>query len=248
MSESREARATQAATVPFDHPGSTDFAAVDLTPIERAQLNQIARTGSRQARRRARIVLARADGWSLKTIARREGLHRDSVRRSLLRFAQYGVAGLPHGNTGQANNCIFTPSERQEIHRRARLAPRLLGESFSTWSLYKLRDHLIRTGVVESISVERLRQLVAPERKQCEHWDRRRLLTTQLPAAHHSELHDLTEGEDAADTEWPGRGAPQAPRAERPSNLRRWLEPAGEAADVRAPSLPNPALQSARKP
>jgi len=145
---------------------------VELSPQQRAELERVVHDAPRQLAGRARVVLARADGQSLNTIAARVGLHRDSCRRWLLRYRTGGVPGLQHGNTGKPKNVIFSPSTCVEIRRRASSDPATLGESYPEWSLYKLRAHLIRHHIVESISVERLRQLLQDRSVDRRYWHR----------------------------------------------------------------------------
>lgn len=60
----------------------------------RAALDRIAAHDPERAARRARIVLAAADGAAVREIARREGVDRNTVRLWLRRFATEGTAGL----------------------------------------------------------------------------------------------------------------------------------------------------------
>jgi len=143
---------------------------IELSTTMRGELERIARDGPPNLARRARIVLARADGASLTVIAGMVSLHRDSVRRWVIRFRNRGLSGLRHGNAGRPKNVVFGESVREEIRRRAGMDPRALGEQFDSWSLYKLRDHLIRKGVVRSISVESLRLLLRAGQYSREHW------------------------------------------------------------------------------
>ncbi len=57
----------------------------------------------------------------------------------------------------------FTLPERQQIKKIALSRPTDLGRPFSTWSLTKLADHLVREGVVDDISHEDLRLLLREE-------------------------------------------------------------------------------------
>ncbi|HVN86183.1 MAG TPA: helix-turn-helix domain-containing protein [Candidatus Binatia bacterium] len=142
----------------------------DLSPALRAVLEQIARNGPAGLATRAKIVLARANGLPLKSIASAVGLHRDSVRRWIRRFAARGLAGLQHGNSGRPRNVTFDPRVCDEICSRATQSPASLGEPFDLWSLSKLRSHLIRRGIVRTISVERLRQLLDAGDCSRHHW------------------------------------------------------------------------------
>jgi transposase len=146
------------------------MAGLDLSTVQRTELEYIVRASAVPLRRRARVVLARAEGASLNVIAARLGLHRDTCRRWVVRYRARGVAGLRHGNTGKPKNVVFDAAACGEIRRRARMDPVALGESFPAWSLYKLRDHLVRHHVVRKISVERLRQLLRDAAIDRTHW------------------------------------------------------------------------------
>jgi len=163
----------------------------ELSGEARADLEQIVRDGPASVARRARIILERADGSSLATIARNAGLHRDSVRRWLKRYQCQGVTGLRHGNAGKARNVVFGDAVRDEIHRRASLPPVEQGENFRVWSLYKLRDHLVDRGVVETISVERLRQLLAVQPVSRQFWRPGTQLLPPLSAEARQRLAEL---------------------------------------------------------
>ncbi|HVN85245.1 MAG TPA: helix-turn-helix domain-containing protein, partial [Candidatus Binatia bacterium] len=134
-----------------------------LTAAVRADLARLAERPSSGLARRARLILARADGDSVRNIAQRLGIHRDTVARWLVRFDQRGLAGLRHGNLGKSRNRVFHAATHAEIRRCAGSDPRELGEAYSTWSLMKLRNHLIRRGVVRTISHEALRQILQLE-------------------------------------------------------------------------------------
>ena len=54
--------------------------------------------------------------------------------------------------------------ERQAVKKIALGRPGDYGQPFSTWSLTKLADHLVRKGVVDDISHEGLRALLREER------------------------------------------------------------------------------------
>ncbi|HUI24687.1 MAG TPA: helix-turn-helix domain-containing protein [Candidatus Kryptonia bacterium] len=159
-------------------------------------LEQIAHDGPPNLARRVRIVLARADGMALGPIAQSVGVHRDSVRRWIKRFCVRGLAGLQHGNAGKSRNVVFDAAVCAAIRRRASMAPAALGEPYTTWSLYKLRDHLVRHGVVRTISIERLRQLLNGGPYARDYWpdSARRAepapsASTTFAHAHHSPDH-----------------------------------------------------------
>lgn len=69
---------------------------VTLDAADRQTLEHLARCGRAEHRQvlRARIVLAAADGEPNAAIARRLGVHQDTVRKWRKRFGQQGMAGL----------------------------------------------------------------------------------------------------------------------------------------------------------
>ncbi|MBI4515119.1 MAG: helix-turn-helix domain-containing protein [Deltaproteobacteria bacterium] len=154
---------------------------IELDPNLRAELELIIKTGPPQLGRRVQIILARADGVSLNAIGGRVGMHRDSVRRWVLRFNHRGLAGLQHGNKGKPRNVIFNAATRAEIRRRADTNPLGLGEPFARWSLCKLRDHLVERGIVRTISVETLRLMLLSEPLSKVFWTPRQRVIEPLP-------------------------------------------------------------------
>jgi transposase len=116
--------------------------------------------GSPAQRQRAAIVIERRKGASITAIALRLRVHRDTVRRWLARHRRNGLAGLMHGNAHRERRRKFDEAACLAIREVACQDPRVLGENFAVWSLYKLRRHLLRAEVVKGISVERLRQLL----------------------------------------------------------------------------------------
>jgi transposase len=172
--------------------GESKTTRITLSLATRAQIERLACSSRSQPARWARIVLDHADGLSQSSIARRLGVHRDSVRRTLIRFRERGLAGLEHGNTGRPKNVVFGASIRAEILRRASISPTELGEPFAAWSLYKLRNHLMERKVVCSISVERLRQLLRDGSYSREHWPKPGRCIGPLSAEQRQALIDLT--------------------------------------------------------
>ena len=67
-----------------------------LSTEQRSELEGLVRAGTVEHRlaRRARMVLLRADGWSLAEIARQVGQGIKTVKRKLDRFLRLGMAGL----------------------------------------------------------------------------------------------------------------------------------------------------------
>jgi transposase len=86
----------------------------------------------------------------------------DRVREVIHNFNADGFDSLaPKYSGGRPPK--FTLPERAAIKKIALGRPTDYGEPFSTWSLTKLADHLVRKGVVDDISHEGLRALLREE-------------------------------------------------------------------------------------
>lgn len=137
-----------------------------LTEQEAQRLQRIVRRGGGSQSvvtwRRAMVVLASAQGQSVAVIANMVQTSEDRVREMIRTFNEVGMDSLhPHWSEGRP--ATFTPKVRARIIRIAVQRPEKFGLPFTTWSLAKLRDYLVRRRVVASISKERLRQILAEE-------------------------------------------------------------------------------------
>lgn len=137
-----------------------------LTEQEAQRLQRIVRRGggtqSVVTWRRAMVVLASAQGHSVPVIARMVQTSEDRVREMIRNFDEGGMESL-HPRWSEGRPATFTPKVRARIIRTAIQRPEKFGLPFSTWSVAKLRDYLIKRRVVPSISKERLRQILAEE-------------------------------------------------------------------------------------
>jgi len=131
-----------------------------LTPAVQAELEWLAGEAPSNVARHARIVLCRASGMSTPAVASAIGVHPNTVRNCIRRFESQGLRGLLHGSAGKPKNIAFSDAIRDEIARVAMHSPANAGEPYTRWSLRRLQVHLRRRGVVQSISVEGLRQLL----------------------------------------------------------------------------------------
>ncbi len=138
----------------------------------RAELHWIASEGSPSLSRHARIILARSEGRSLSETAKILDVDRATVRRWLLRFERDGMRGLMHASTGKTRKRRFNDTVRDAIARFAMASPVSAGEPFNHWSLRRLRQHVLRRGIVQEVSVEGLRQLLHGLPLPDEYWRR----------------------------------------------------------------------------
>lgn len=115
--------------------------------------------GDPQMRKRARIILLSAQGYTVPQISTQVGLHPINVRKWIHRFNDRGIAGLRSGKS-PGRPPRFSAEQRATIVRIARTDPKDLGLPFEHWSLQRLRRYLIQTGIVDSISAETVRQIL----------------------------------------------------------------------------------------
>lgn len=136
----------------------------ELSENEAKRLQRIVRRGAKDivTWRRATVVLASAQGQKISVIAKLVQTSEDRVREMIHNFNEAGMDSLfPRWSEGPP--ATFTPKVKARICRIARARPAKFGLPFSTWSLDKLRDYLVERRVVNTISKERLRQILAEE-------------------------------------------------------------------------------------
>jgi transposase len=125
-------------------PVSRHAMSIVLSGDERVELERRvrARTSSQQAARRARIVLAAAEGRQNKDIATELGIARGTIRQWRSRFAKSGLAGLldrPHCPPAR----LYGPEIQAKIVVLACQSPKLLGwEGQSHWSIRDLAIYI----------------------------------------------------------------------------------------------------------
>ncbi|MEJ5197786.1 MAG: helix-turn-helix domain-containing protein [Anaerolineae bacterium] len=129
-----------------------------LRPDEQAKLEALQKAeGDSELGKRVAIVLLSAQHRGVQEISMMVGLHPINVRKWIHRFNSMGLDGLyPRRSPGRPR--LFSDRQRQEIVRLARTSPTALGLNFSNWSLQRLRQELIRRGIVSEISAEAIRQ------------------------------------------------------------------------------------------
>ena len=131
-----------------------------ISVAEGQRLQRLARR-SRDAvtARRAAIVLCSAQEMSVPQISGTVFADPKHIRGVLRDFNERGFEALEAGKSpGRPRR--FTDAVRERIVELALSKPKELGKPFTHWSLPKLRDHLVKAGVVESISVETVRKIL----------------------------------------------------------------------------------------
>ncbi len=119
-------------------------------------------SGSVVTWRRAQMVLLSAQGMDVREIARVAFTSEDRVRAVINNFNDDGFDSLTPRYAG-GRPPTFTLPQRQQIKKIALSRPVDHGLPFSTWSLAKLAEFVVAEGVVDDISHEGLRVLLADE-------------------------------------------------------------------------------------
>jgi len=132
----------------------------DIGNAEGRRLQRLVR-GSRDRIkvRRAQVILASAQGSKVPDIARRLYFSAAHVRTIIKSFNADGFDALAP-KYGVGRPAKFSEEQCSLIVETALCPPDLLGQPFTRWSLAKLRDFIIAERVVESISLETLRQML----------------------------------------------------------------------------------------
>ena len=132
----------------------------DIEIAEGRRLQRIVRSDKNRIKiRRAQIVLASAQGSRVPDIAQRLYFSQDHVRTVIKAFNADGIEGLTPNYCG-GRPPKFSEEQRSLIRETALCPPDLMGQPFTRWSLPKLRDFLIKERIVESISIETIRQIL----------------------------------------------------------------------------------------
>lgn len=127
-----------------------------LSTEERNQLEAITRTRTLQAQvvSRARILLLKADGDSVDTIAEKVDLNRNSVLLCLKKYNVGGIENAIYDASGRGRNAEITDEEKSWIISIACQKPVELGYSAETWTYSRLTKHINSTA--ESAGYTRL--------------------------------------------------------------------------------------------
>ena len=134
-----------------------------LTIAEGNHIQRILRRGkSRTPFRRAQVIIHSAHGYTVQEIAQVTCLHQEYIRELIRRFNIEGVA-LFKERARSGRPVEFVPEIRADIVKIALSPPKLLGCPFTRWSVEKLREHILRVGVLSRISAETLRLILKEE-------------------------------------------------------------------------------------
>ena len=132
----------------------------DLGIAEGRRLQRIVRAGRDRIQvRRAQVIPASDQGSKAPDIARRFYFSAAHVRTIIQSFIADGFEALVP-NYGIGRPAKFSEEQRSLMIETALCPPDLLGQPLTRWSLAKLRDFVIGERIVDSISMETIRQIL----------------------------------------------------------------------------------------
>lgn len=119
-------------------------AVIELSPEERnyLELQARARTVQAQIVARAKILLLKADGYSIDAIAKKVDMNRKSVMLCIDKFKEGGVEHALMDAPGRGRNAQITEEEKQWIISLVMESPAAYGYPTATWSYARLTMHI----------------------------------------------------------------------------------------------------------
>ena len=130
-----------------------------LTELEKTELNKDVKSSNTFTRDRSKIILLSSQKLFAKQIAEKLSCEERKVRKAIKDFNSKGLLALQRG---KAKGAIpkFTDITKKIILMHFSKSPKEFGLHFTVWTLPRFRTHLINYNVVESISIETLRQIL----------------------------------------------------------------------------------------
>ena len=130
-----------------------------LTDEEKSELRMAVHSSNVFTKDRAKTILLSNEGLFAKQIADKIGCEARKVRKAIAAFNGEGITSLQRK---KAKGAIpkFTKNDEMVILIHFSKNPREFGVPISAWTLPRFRSHLIKNKVVESISIEKVRQIL----------------------------------------------------------------------------------------
>lgn len=136
-----------------------------ITEEERQQLENATKSNIAFTRERAKIILYSADELKVSKICEKTGKEKRSVSTAIRKFNEKGISSLQRGKTTGPKR-KFTEEQRAKMIEVVNTDPRKLGKNFTSWSLPKLKQHIIESKTANSIAIETMRQILKKGNKK----------------------------------------------------------------------------------
>jgi len=136
-----------------------------LTGEEKQELEKIARSNNAFSKERAEIILYSSEKIKVSGICKKTQREKRSVLFAINEFNSKGLFSLTRGKT-TGRKSKFTEEQKAKIIQAINTDPRNLDKNFTSWSLPKLKKHVIENKIVENLSIETLRQILKEGNKK----------------------------------------------------------------------------------
>lgn len=135
----------------------------ELSKVEKKELKKLLKSTNTRLYKRARVIwLSAIKHLKVPDIVRIVDLHFINVRIWIRRFNQDGLNSLNlRFSAGRPKE--IKPEQRKQIIRLLKTRPRAFGLAWSNWSLRGLCSIAIKEKIVNAISPEYMRRLIAQE-------------------------------------------------------------------------------------
>ena len=133
------------------------LSSMEIKVLKKATKSNIAFTQDR-----AKILLLSSKGFFAGQIADKIGCEPRKVRKAIKAFNMKGLNALQRGKSRGAKP-KFTKEQRAKMLMIASTEPSKLDLHFTAWSLPKIKRYFIENEIVDSISIESIRQLLKSE-------------------------------------------------------------------------------------
>jgi transposase len=110
--------------------------------------------------KRSQIILASAQQMRVQEISAVFCYSEDYVKTVIKEFNQIGLSSIKSARKNNHRPPKFTREERDRIVEVALKRPQDLGLPFTQWSLNKLREQVLKQGIVENISIDTIHTIL----------------------------------------------------------------------------------------
>lgn len=131
-----------------------------LSEDETAELKKAEKSESAFTKDRAKIILLSSLGLAPMEIAEKTGCEKRKARTAIREFNGKGLSALQRGKAKGSERKFDETVKKLILFHFSKRPREDFGLHFTTWTVSRLRDHLIERGVVKSISAESLRQIL----------------------------------------------------------------------------------------
>lgn len=130
-----------------------------ITDEEKSELKKAEKSPDSFTRDRAKIILMSAERLFAKQIAEKISCEARKARLAIKEFNKRGLAALQRGKAKGATP-KFDSIKKKMILMHFSQKPSKFNYHFTAWTLPRFRKHLMDYKVVESISIEKVRQIL----------------------------------------------------------------------------------------